>query len=681
MVGSLVFVCLLWFSVSSLSAQGPGSGGRGGRSGPIPTTTLTVGVRDSGGMPLEVPALVKLRGALENGSRVASTQEAASAVFEGVTEGEYEIEAQCVGYQTVIERVSVATVSPSMQVYVYLPREGEKNSQFQRQQGIAVSPKLQAEIEKGLDALRKRQFEAARNHLAKGAQLAAGNPDVIYLLGVSELGLNHPDLARQNFEHALSLDPGHERALLALGEIQLRAGEFPAAIVTLEKAFAKNGAGWRTHLLLASAYSKVGRLPDAETHARRAADLAHEKGAGARLLLGEIQRMEGKLAEAQHTWEELVAKFPNESFAAEAKQKLASLSSAPRSAASPDPAQLANLPVPVSPSIELMPASERPWAPPDIDSREYPLAQNANCSAEEILPLAEHRLKSQLRNFEKFTATEHIDHQEIDRLGRPGPVKSRDFSYIVFVNPYAGDSFFLDEDRYSTGRDSSFPTSLATEGLNNLGVAILQPVTRKDFVYQCEGLAGIRGKASWQIRFQERNDSRGGVRDWRRDGKIYHLALKGRIWISSSSYDVLRVETDLLQPVEILGLTRDHLLVDYGPVTFASSNTTLWLPWSAEMHMELHGHRYHHKHYLTDYMLFEVDTNHKIGKPKNAPPPSTQDSPATDPTSPDNSPGCGTVRCLDDPSSPAYCIRTLSFALRSSWSEVGRACSHSPEGS
>ena len=86
--------------------------------------------------------------------------------------------------------------------------------------------------------------------------------------------------------------------------------------------------------------------------------------------------------------------------------------------------------------------------------------------------------------------------------------------------------------------------------------------------------------------------------------------------------------------MQSLNLTRDHLLVDYGPVKFVSANTTLWLPLSAEMHMELHGHRYHHKHYLTDYMLFGVDTNHKIGKPKNAPPPSAQASPAGDTNSP-----------------------------------------------
>jgi hypothetical protein len=189
-----------------------------------------------------------------------------------------------------------------------------------------------------------------------------------------------------------------------------------------------------------------------------------------------------------------------------------------------------------------------------------------------------HRLKSELQNFEKFTATEHIEHQEIDRFGRPGPVKTRAFSYIVFVDRYAGDSFFLNEDRYSSADDPSFPTPLATQGLSNLGVAILQPANRIDFEFRCEGLASMRGKASWQIRFEERKDAKRGVRNWWRDGKLYRVPVKGRIWISSASSDVLRIETDLREPLPILSLTRDHLVVDYGPVNFASSSSTLWLP-------------------------------------------------------------------------------------------------------
>jgi len=629
----VAFVCILALCGSSAHGQRPTGGGRGGQSNiGSSTVSLSVNVRNASGVPLDGVSLVTLVSTVGSYHQTATTRDASTAIFDGIPAGEYDVEATYPGYQNATDHISVNAIGSTMQVYLYMIPESDKNSSRPPGKSIVVSPKLQAEIDKGLEAMRKRQFEVARTHFSKGLSLAPGNPDMSYLVGTAENGLNHVELARQNFEHALTLDPTHERSLLALGELQLRNGESAAAVATLEKAFLKSGAGWRTHLLLATAYAKNGRLSDAETHARRAVELGREKGASACLLLGEIQQAEGKPQEAKLTWQEVVTKFPGDPSATEAKKRIASLS-APQAVVSVslEAAALANLPVPTTPAIELLPAKERPWAPPDIDSREYPLAKDASCSSDEILPQAENRMKAQLKNFEKFTATEHIEHQEIDRLGRPGPVKSRDFSYIVFVNRFADDSFFLDEDRQSSGGGSSFPTSLATTGLNNLGVSILQPVVRGEFSYQCEGLASIRGKATWQIRFQESKNSTTAVREWQREGKIYPIAIKGRIWLSSASFDVLRIETDLLEPVQILGLTRDHLVVDYGPVNFSASNATLWLPWDAEMHMELRGHRYHHKHYLTDYMLFGVDTNHKIGKPKNVPTPSTQASPAGDP--------------------------------------------------
>ena len=128
----------------------------------------------------------------------------------------------------------------------------------------------------------------------------------------------------------------------------------------------------------------------------------------------------------------------------------------------------------------------------------------------------------------------------------------------------------------------------------------------------------MRGEATWQIRFEQAKDSSNSIREWRKNGQIVDLPLKGRFWLSTSNYDLLRVETDLIRPVVQLELTMDHLLVDYGPVTFESGHATLWLPWSAEMFMQLHGNRYHHKHYLTNYYLFSVDSNHRISAPKDA---------------------------------------------------------------
>jgi Flp pilus assembly protein TadD len=615
-----IFLLTTLCAFSTLAQKNPPRGQAPASSLPS-AATLRVTVRDHMGGPLDVPAIVNLSSS-SGRHDTQPTRDGSVASFQAVAPGEYDLEVHCLGYKTATDRISVSSMGTDFTVYVYLePESGAPSAR--PASGVAMTPKLRAEIDKGLDALRKKQYDAAKTHFTKASQLAPGLPEIFYLLGVSELGLEHRDLARQNYEKALSIDPSHEKTLLALGELQLRSGETQSAIITLEKAYAANGADWRTHLLLAAAYFRAKQFPQAETHATRAVALAQDKGAPATLLLGETQYAQGKFTDATSAWEQLIARFPNDPLVSTARQRLAQASA---KTISPTEVSFA-LPTASQPTLSLLPVTERPWAPLDIDEKEYPVAPDVSCNLDDLLSHATHRVHSQLQNFERFTATEHIEHQDVDRYGRPGPVRARDFSYVVFIHSFASDSLYLEESRNGSTTVDSFPTSLATTGLNSLGVSVLQPAYRNSFNYQCQGLANIRGQDAWQVRFQEKDNATTSIRIWQRDGTYYNVHLKGRIWLSAATFDVLRIETDLASPQRKLELTRDHLLVDYGPVTFSSTNSRLWLPWSAEMFMELHGKRYHHKHFLTDYMLFAVDTSNKIAKPADTHPITTQDSP------------------------------------------------------
>jgi tetratricopeptide (TPR) repeat protein len=188
------------------------------------SVTLIINLRDSQGTPLDVPGIVNLQDNAQGIRRTATTRDASAAVFEGVAQGEYDAEAIGTGYQTTLEHITVNGFGSTVQAYIYLPRQSETKPAARKPGGPVMAPKLQAEVNKGLEAMSRRQFELGRAHFAKAAALAPGNPDVIYLLGAAERALDHPELARQNFEKALSLDPGHERSLLALGELQLRTG-------------------------------------------------------------------------------------------------------------------------------------------------------------------------------------------------------------------------------------------------------------------------------------------------------------------------------------------------------------------------------------------------------------------------------------------------------------------------
>jgi Flp pilus assembly protein TadD len=573
-------------------------------------------VRDPRGLPLDASAMVRLHSTISSYDVRNATQESSTATFPHVKAGEYEVEVQALGFKTANETITAYGVGGDLTVYVYLQPESSDSSSSAAPKGLVMTPKLQSEIEKGLVAIRKQQYDTAELYFTKASKLAPSNPDVIYLLGTVEMALHHPDLARNQFESALKLEPSNVRTLLSLGELLLNSGEIPAAIATLEKAYDVNGADWRVHYLLATAYARAGRLPEAEAHAARGASLAREKGAFVTYLLGEIQFAEHKIVQARDTWRSLLVQFPTDAVAAKAKARLASTEQT--IVTENYELTTVNLPMAAVPSTVLDRVIERPWAPPDIDGMEYRVADNASCNVDEVLARADARLQTQLKNFEKFTATERIEHQEVDRYGIPGPMKSREFSYIVFVRQAKDDSVYLDEDRLVGNDLSKFPTSLATVGLNSLGVSVLQAFPRTSFDYKCEGLGTLRGQAAWQIRFEERNDSSTSLRQWRKNGEIVDIPLKGRLWLTTTSFDLLRIETDLTKPIPRLELTRDHLIVDYGPVDFEHGRVKLWLPWSAEMFMELHGKRHHHKHYLTNYFLFAVDTDHKIAAPKAA---------------------------------------------------------------
>lgn len=614
------FVLLTASGAIAQRPSAPPSGAqRGPQSSGMPSempVTLVVSVRENTGAPLDTGAFVKVSAAGGSLNITSATRDAGTATFPNMRSGEYDIEVSAPQYKTAKEHASVLGAGSTYTVYVYMQPESEAGGATAPGGAPIMSPRLQAEMDKGLEKMRRQQYEAAREHFEKAAKIAPANPDVLYFLGMLEFKQEHWDAARARFEAALAIYPSHVRSLVALGELQLSRGRAEQAAQTLEKAYQINGADWRMHLLLADAYAENKEYEKATTHATRAAELAKEHGAAARLLLAEVLDAQGKRREARQGFDAVVKEFPNDPAAAKAKAQIEKLDKMDQSVelVTLDPAIAGSRSAPIVP-VTLAPAIPPParaWAPVDIDAKEYALAPDAACNQSELMRQTQIRTMKQLSNFERFTATERIEHQEVDSDGTPGPIKTRNFQYLVFVQHLKDGSSFLEESRDGGENLDEFPTSLASKGLVSLGVALFDPSYEHDLIYKCEGLRKLRGQAAWQVRFEQRPDVKSRLRTWKNSRGLFLVPLKGRVWVSANTHDVLHIETDLREPQKELELTRDHLIIDYGPVTFKGGKVSLWLPWYAEMFMELHHKRYHHRHTLTNYELFSVDTTSEI---------------------------------------------------------------------
>jgi tetratricopeptide (TPR) repeat protein len=576
-------------------------------------SNVYVSVREPNGLPVTESATVKLSCPLAGVNLSGPTRDTALAQFSNIPAGDCMVEVSAPGYKPAHERALVADslLSRNQYVYVYLHPISESVTAGGRAQ---VSLNVLKEMDKGTEAMRKNHADDARRHLLKAAESAPQNPDVQYLLGTLEASQKNIDAASARFERAVALYPAHEHALLGLGELQLRRNQVAEATTTLEKAVYANTMSYRAQFYLAAAFLQQRNYASAKPHAQRAVELAGDKIPMAHVLLGEILAGEGNREAARREFELVLHDYSKDAAAAVAKSDLGDLDK-PAAAASAAVAASGNEGLAVA---DLGTGPIRPWGPSDVDTIKPGVAGDVSCSAADIVKRTGEASTQQLENFEKFMASEHIEHEEIDRNGKSGAVRARDFSYLVFIDHDKGGQIFLKESRDGGTGIDSFPTSLATVGLLGLGVDVFHPGFASALDFTCEGLGQWRGKAAWLMYFRQKPNQRSYLRLWETQRQTVEIPLKGRVWVAATTYQVLHVETDLRDPMKELELTRDHLAIDYGPVDFQNGKTELWLPWYADMYMELHHHRYHHRHTLSNYAIFGVDTKNDISKPKGA---------------------------------------------------------------
>ena len=159
-----------------------------------------------------------------------------------------------------------------------------------------------------------------------------------------------------------------------------------------------------------------------------------------------------------------------------------------------------------------------------------------------------------------------------------------------------------------------------TRGLPAL-VLIFHPYYAGSFSMKCEGLANWNGQRVWQIYFRQRADKPNKIRSYKMglNGPSHPVALKGRAWFLADTFQIVGMQTDLIDTLPDIRLTVDHAIVEYGPVHFASRGVDMWLPRTAELYSDSRGKRIHRRSSFTNYLLFAVDDKEKISAPKTDP--------------------------------------------------------------
>ena len=620
-------VAALFFSLAFLSdtvfAQrpGPNSGGasRGGGSassleGGDPGIDLDIYIRGADGGPLEETAVVTLVAPTGQVSGQGTTM-AGNIKFSGVAATQYTIQVVAAGYENAVKELDGYVAGYSR---IMIQMTSESNGEARAGSShLLLAPKAQKELGKALESLRANKPQEARGHLEAAYRRAPNHPAVNYLYGVYFLQMKDQEKAKSYWTKTLEFDPKHVSALLSLSEALVREQKLPDAESYVKRAVEADPNSWRGHAILADVVLKENLAEEAVKEADRAIELGHGQATAVEPLLVRALLAGGKKERAEKVLQEYVREHPGD---AAAREQLDVLQTPVVLASSTKEAT----PTPGNPSGAAETAVALPlpsnWLPPDIDEKIPPVEPMAACALDEVVERVGKRVEEFVKNVDRFTAIESLKHESINKWGFAESPETRKFDYVASIQQYRPGYFNVMEYRGGGQALSDFPDGVETSGLAALAL-IFHPNNAGNFAMSCEGLGRWNGRLAWQVHFRQRADKPNTIRAYKfgENGPAYPVALRGRAWIAADSYQIVRMETDLVAPLPQIRLFSDHAIVDYGPVHFQKGNVEMWLPQSAELYCDWKGRRMHRRLSFSNYLLFSVDEKQKISEPKAGP--------------------------------------------------------------
>ena len=585
----------------------------------------TIEVHLRGGDANVVSAAARIRLLSTAGPEVleGSVDGSGTARFDSLQPGTYIVEASAPGFLPARETVELEMKWSSANVYLSLKpaNNGTSTSTASSAPSVPIlAPKAQKELDAGVEAFRGKDMVQARKHFEKALSMAPGNADVQYLMGALELQEKNIPAGQEHLEKAVQLFPNHVRALELLGELYCSQGHPERAVPLLEKAVSLDEVSWKAHWKLGSAYLQSNDPAKAQQQSERAIALGKGEAGVAQVLDAAALADLGKLDAAESVLEAFVRDQPNDPAAPPARIVLAELKHREKGAQQESSLPF-NQPKSVAAVFDLQPeistSKTSTWSEPGIDERVPGVAPNVSCALPQVLAGAGKQVELLMDSLEKIEATERVEHFTIDKQGELRSPEVRSFDYVVAVVHQPHGVIELEEYRNGSLDPHEFPADIATEGLPAMAL-IFHPQISSDFDFTCEGLGQASGRPAWQVHFQQNPKRPNRIRAYVIARNYYPVPLKGRAWIDATSYQIVRLESELVNPMPQIRLARERVSIDYAPVQFRSKNVQMWLPSHAELRVAWNKNTFYRTHAFSNFKLFSVGTDQKIGAPKES---------------------------------------------------------------
>jgi tetratricopeptide (TPR) repeat protein len=218
-------------------------------------------------------------------------------------------------------------------------------------------------------------------------------------------------------------------------------------------------------------------------------------------------------------------------------------------------------------------------------------------------------------NFPNTSSLEQIHQEKLQRKQKTPDTLDQKFRYLCFAPVLSWGPGF---DEYRTdlvGRRKT-PEGLADGFMLTSGFASAALVFHPQYQSQAEfrflGRQKVNGRDTYLVAYAQRPAKALLTGAFKSGDTSVTTFSQGLAWIDSETYQITRLRSDLLKPVQELNLQRETTEIAYGEVHFKDKAAVFWVPQQVTVTVDWSSKHLRNEHRYSDFKLFHVDANERV---------------------------------------------------------------------
>ncbi len=236
-----------------------------------------------------------------------------------------------------------------------------------------------------------------------------------------------------------------------------------------------------------------------------------------------------------------------------------------------------------------------------------------------ILPAVGKNVADLFASLPNICAIEKVRQERLDGKGKKDIAQNSKFRYLALI-PASPAGPSVDEYRADISGRLGVQLDLSdhamlTEGFISAPL-VFHPAYQAGGTFELLGSQTVDGRQLYVIAYAQ-DPAKTGLFGTFTFGNTTRLTYKqGLAWIDAENYQVVHMTSDLLEPLPLIRLKKETTDIYFSEIEFKQLKQKFWLPQAVTVTLDWNGRTYRNQHAYSEFLVSNVDSMEKIGKPK-----------------------------------------------------------------